>query len=264
MSACLQGVFMKKTNLIISALFVMCMTSCAFVDAANGFFTSSWGTGLKRDLSETYGKMESKELAGMINDPAIMNDKAAGQQLLVELGKRDDVKNLSAEDKNSVMNLMINSSIDAETIASVVSELTKSDSSQSANPEEIAKEIISSIDKTDVEAVKQILKDTEHLDDVDPSSAALATVCLVAQVAKNVDSSINYDIVQQKVEDIMNASDDSTRTEKIDDAKTSLGLSDDDVDSLKVAVNAAVKLGDLNAEVFPGITIKSLFGGAGA
>lgn len=247
---------MKNTYLIISALVMMCtMSSCAFVDATCGFFTTSWGTELKRNLSETYGKMESKQLADMIDDPAVMNDKDAGKQLLVELGKRDDVKNLSAEQKDNVLNLMVNSSVSTESVAAIVSEISNANGSSDMG--EVAKSILSQIEETDTAAVVQILKDVEKLPEVSGSSACLAVVCVVAQVAKNSNAANDTDKVMTTIKDVMGG-------KTVDDAATELGITGDDKDALQAAIDAASKLQSINAEILPGVKISDLFGAAGA
>lgn len=243
---------MKNKYLIISALFLMCaMTSCAFVDATCDFFTASWGTSLKRDLSETYGKMDSKQLADMIEDPAIMSDREAGKELLVELGKRDITEELSAEQKDDVLNLMVNSSITTDSLAAIVNEVTNVDGN--TDPKVLASTILGQIDSADTKAVVKILSDIEKLPEVSGSSACLAVVCVVAQVAKNSDVADSPDTVMSTIKDFMTGSKD------MDQVATTLGISNDDKEALKAAIDAAGKLAEIDAEIFPGVKLSAIF-----
>lgn len=183
---------MKKTYLIISALLVMCtLASCAFFDSTCDFFTNSWGTNLKRDLSDNFSKMKSDQLAALINTPSVMNDKEASKKLLDELGKRDDITSLSAEDKNTVLNLMVNSSISAESLSSIINEVSNAGSG--SDPKQLIDNILSNVDSCDVGAAVEILNDVDNLENLSGSSASLAMVCVVAQVAKSSELTENLD-----------------------------------------------------------------------
>lgn len=252
---------MKKTYLIISALLMVCMTSCSFIDATCDFFTGSWGTGLKRDFSETYGKMDSEQLAGMITDPAIMNDKEAGLNLLVELGKRDDIASLPAEEKNNVLNLMVNGSISTDTISSALDQLT---GDGNGDPAEIANSILSNVGETDIEAAKQILNDTAHIEDLSPSSASLAAISIIAQVIKSEDLVNKVNDVMTEIQNVMSAGDDSAKEAAFDAAVARLSISDESAESLGIAVKAIGELSRLNAEIMPGLSLGSLLGGTPA
>lgn len=244
---------MKKTNLIISALVILCMCSCSF-------FTTSWGTGLKRDLSDTYGKMNSSDLAEMIKDPSVINDKDAGKELLKELGKRDDLSKLSQDEQTDVLNLMVNSSISSDSITSIIDKVSNSDDSTDAT--QLVEDILNLVDTVDTGAAKSILEDTDNIKNLDPSSAALATVCLVAQVAKEVNG-IGSDVLVEKLSTVMSAADnsDAELESTIDTVIAELNLADQ-VDTMKVALKAAAELVKLDAEIFPGMELSSLISGS--
>lgn len=240
---------MKKTYLIISALLVMCtLASCAFFDSTCDFFTNSWGTNLKRDLSDNFSKMKSDQLAALINTPSVMNDKEASKKLLDELGKRDDITSLSAEDKNTVLNLMVNSSISAESLSSIINEVSNAGSG--SDPKQLIDNILSNVDSCDVGAAVEILNDVDNLENLSGSSASLAMVCVVAQVAKSSELTENLYKVMEDVNGGMTT----------DQALEDLKIKAEDRDALEVAFNAAVKLKELDAEIFPGMKIGSLFG----
>ena len=246
---------MKKTYLIISALLVMCtLASCAFFDSTCDFFTNSWGTNLKRDLSDNFSKMKSDQLAALINTPSVMNDKEASKKLLDELGKRDDITSLSAEDKNTVLNLMVNSSISAESLSSIINEVSNAGSG--SDPKQLIDNILSNVDSCDVGAAVEILNDVDNLENLSGSSASLAMVCVVAQVAKSSELTENLDKVKVMgdVDKVING--EITTDQALDD----LEIKAEDRDALEAAFNAAVKLKELDAEIFPGMTIGSLFG----
>ena len=227
----------------------MCtLASCAFFDSTCDFFTNSWGTNLKRDLSDNFSKMKSDQLAALINTPSVMNDKEASKKLLDELGKRDDITSLSAEDKNTVLNLMVNSSISAESLSSIINEVSNAGSG--SDPKQLIDNILSNVDSCDVGAAVEILNDVDNLENLSGSSASLAMVCVVAQVAKSSELTENLKKVMEDVKGGMTT----------DEALVDLEIKDEDRDALKAAFNAAVKLKELDAEIFPGMTIESLFG----
>ena len=247
---------MKKTYIIISALLVMCtFASCAFFDSSCDFFTNSWGTNLKRDLSDNFSKMKSDQLAALINTPSVMNDKEASKKLLDELGKRDDITSLSAEDKNTVLNLMVNSSISAESLSSIINEVSNAGSG--SDPKQLIDNILSNVDSCDVGAAVEILNDVDNLENLSGSSASLAMVCVVAQVAKSSELTENLDKVMEDVDKVINGGMTGMTT---DQALDDLEIKTEDRDALEAAFKAAVKLKELNAEIFPGMTIGSLFG----
>ena len=244
---------MKKTYLIISALLVMCtLTSCAILDSTCDFFTNSWGSDLKRDLSDNFSKMKSDQLAGLISTPSIMKDKEASKKLLNELGKRDDITSLPAEDKNTVLNLMVNSSISAESLASIINEVSNAGSG--SDPVELIDNILSNVESCDVGAAVAILTDVEKLDDLSDSSASLAMMCVIAQVAKSSEITDKLDKVMEDMGKVIKGG------MTADQAVTDLGIKSEDVEALKAAFGAASKLKDLDAEIFPGMTMGSLFG----
>lgn len=229
----------------------MCtLASCAFFDSTCDFFTNSWGTNLKRDLSDNFSKMKSDQLAALINTPSVMNDKEASKKLLDELGKRDDITSLSAEDKNTVLNLMVNSSISAESLSSIINEVSNAGSG--SDPKQLIDNILSNVDSCDVGAAVEILNDVDNLENLSGSSASLAMVCVVAQVAKSSELTENLGKV---MEDVVIKGGMTT-----DQALNDLEIKAEDRDALEAAFNAAVKLKELDAEIFPGMTIGSLFG----
>ena len=95
---------MKKLLFLFSTFIIFILAGC-------DFFTTSWGTGARRNLEDTYSRLSSSELADLISDPNLINDTEAGKQLLAALGKKDDLSSLSVEQKNAVLNLSVNSSI---------------------------------------------------------------------------------------------------------------------------------------------------------
>lgn len=242
---------MKKQNIIFSVLIMFLITSCSF-------FTTSLGTGLKRDLSETYSKVNTKNLAQMINDSSIISDREAGKTLLEELGKRNDISSLSPSSQDDVLSLMVNSSISTETLTSTLKTLENA-SGESVDAKKIAKDILSSIDTVDVGATKEILKNTSNFTNLTDTTVALATVCLVAQVAKDADLT-DTDKITQEIQKVI---DNGGTTTRVDDAVNSIlagkSSSEENKESLKIALESAKQLKTNDAEVFPGVKFSDLF-----
>lgn len=249
---------MKNKYLIIPiVLSVFAVTSCSF-------FTSSWGTGLKRDLSQSYEKKNTDQLAQMVTDPGVISDPEAGNQLLTALGTRDNLTDLSSKEQNNVLDLMVGASISADTITTVLDTITSA--SENSDPVEMISTIIDSMGTTDLAAVTKILdglSDESKFggDGFDVSSVAMASICVVAQVVKNDAVVENMDTVKDAFQGVLNATEEN-RQAAIDSAIESMNIQADAIDSVMAALNAvAVISKQEDAELFPGITIGQLMGG---
>lgn len=242
---------MKKLTIIFSILIMFLITSC-------NFFTTSLGTGLKRDLSKTYSKVDTKNLAQMINTSSIISDKEAGKTLLEELGKRNDISSLPPSSQDDVLNLMVNSSISTETLTNTLK--TLENVNEESDAKQIAKDILSSIDTVDVNATKEILKNTENFENLTDTTVALATVCLVAQVAKDADIT-DTDKITQEIQKFIDGNGDTT---SVDSAVNAIlggeNGSDENKESLRIALESAKQLKDNDAEIFSGVKFSDLFG----
>lgn len=240
---------MKKLTIIFSILIMFLITSC-------NFFTTSLGTGLKRDLSKTYSKVDTKNLAQMINTSSIISDKEAGKTLLEELGKRNDISSLPPSSQDDVLNLMVNSSISTETLTNTLK--TLENVNEESDAKQIAKDILSSIDTVDVNATKAILENTENFENLTDTTVALATVCLVAQVAKDADIVDKTDTITEEIQKVIEGE------TTIDDAVGAIldgnNGSDENKESLKIALKSAKQLKDNDAEIFSGVKFSDLFG----
>ncbi len=230
-------------------LVALCFTSCSF-------FTTSLGTSFKRDLSDTYDKMSTSELADMITDPQLMCDPDAGKQLLASLGEKDDLTSLKPEVQNDILNLMVNSTISTEAITSVIDTLTNA--GDNSDPADIISGVLDNINAVDTKATVALL-DESNIGNLNPSTAALAAVSLVAQVAKSSDIFNKLDDVMTELGTVAQTPD-SGRDAAISTAVSNLGIKTEDVEALEVAFKAVASLADSNAELFPGITLGSLFG----
>ena len=102
-------------------------------------------------------------------------------------------------------------------------------------------------------SVERLYNAIDNLENLSGSSASLAMVCVVAQVAKSSELTENLDKVMEDVDKVINGG------MTTDQALADLEIKAEDRDALEAAFNAAVKLKELDAEIFPGMTIGSLF-----
>lgn len=243
---------MKKLTIIFSILIMFLITSC-------NFFTTSLGTGLKRDLSKTYSKVDTKNLAQMINTSSIISDKEAGKTLLEELGKRNDISSLPPSSQDDVLNLMVNSSISTETLTNTLK--TLENVNEESDAKQIAKDILSSIDTVDVNATKAILENTENFENLTDTTVALATVCLVAQVAKDAGIVDKTDMITEEIQKFIDGNGETT---SVDSAVNAIlkgkNDSEENKESLRIALKSAKQLKDNDAEIFSGVKFSDLFG----
>lgn len=251
---------MKKTYLIISALLALSLSSCSgLLETTESFFTTSWGTGAKRDLSETFSKQSTEELATSISDPEVISDKEASNAILVALGNKDqsEINALSVELKNDVLDLTLNTTISIDSLLSVVDELSTSTEESSA--QDVISTILEQFADTDMTAAQTILNNVDEIENLNSSTACLATVCLAAQVMKDIDFKDTENLTTE-IETIMNKMDNDGKTAVEAIKEADFGLSEEKQETLAVALNAMQKLTDIDAEIIAGITIGDLLG----
>lgn len=247
---------MKKTHLIITMLAALSFTGC-------NFFTTSLGTSFKRDLSDTYDKMSTDDLADMITDPQVISDPQAGKQLLETLGERDpeDLKKLSPEAQDDILNLMVNSTISTEAITSAIDTLTNA--AEGSDPAEIVSAILNNINEVDTKAAVALLDDS-NIDNLEPSTAALAAISLVAQVAKSqheTNPECTGEVVMGHVGKILGGQ------ETPQAAMSAIGITEGspEAEALEAALGVVdhfMNSGE-SVEIFPGFDLSTILGSLG-
>ncbi|MCR5612852.1 hypothetical protein [Treponema sp.] len=243
---------MKNTKVkIFSVLALCCFTSCSF-------FTTSWGTGARRNLSENFSKMSTSDLADKISDPTIINDEDSARALLATLGNRNDLSSLNTAQMTSVLNLTSSASISTEVISSATSLISSAGSTSDVGS--IISGILSQVGDADTTAAVTILSDTNNLAALPPSTVAMATISVVAQVAKSENVSDDIQTIQDQIETVF-----QNPNASIDDAVEAIigtDASEESTQALTVALQTfkyyATEAPD--AELFPGVSLSSIFG----
>lgn len=224
------------------------------------FFTNSWGKGVCRNMDTRFSNFKTEELADMSKDSALINDFNSSKALLVELGKKDDLTSLSAQQKNDILNLMSNASIPTDVVVSI------SDTVANVNSEDAAKEFVTSIfeqiNSIDVEAATMILSDEEGLSSMDDKIICMSSICLAAQVAKSSDLLSKTDEFQEQIKNVASASE-GDREAAINSAVDAIfsGVEDaeESKEKLQIAFNAIYSVKESDVNLIPGMSLKDMF-----
>ena len=239
----------KVKIFLIAAL--CCFTGCSF-------FTTSWGTGARRNLSENFAKMSTSELADKIEDSAIINDAESARALLSSLGTRSDLSTLNTTQQAAVLNLTSSASISTEVISSATSLISSAGSS--ANVGELISGILSQVGEADTTAAVTILSDTNNLASLPASTVAMATISVVAQVARTENLVEDIEEIQNQIGTVFQSSNPDI------DAAVEAILGDDPSEQSAQALTVAFQTFQYyateapDAELFPGISLSSIFG----
>ena len=162
---------MKRIILGIFALAIL----VSFV--ACDFFTTSWGSGLQRDLDAMLKNESPDDLAKLASDQNYKGDSKAAAALLNALGtkSKDEINKLSPEAKSDILDLALTATLPIDAIAGIVDDLDTMD------PSDILDLLSENIIEFDTKVVQAILNDPEG---VDSESLVSASVAVVAQVFK--------------------------------------------------------------------------------
>ncbi|MGN0739273.1 MAG: hypothetical protein ACI4LX_03790 [Treponema sp.] len=241
---------MRKLLFLFSSFIILIFSGC-------DFFTTSWGTGARRNLEENYSKLSSSELADLISDPNLINDTEAGKQLLSALGKKDDLSSLSVEQKNAVLNLSVNSSITSDTVSEILSAIKDTENSEN-KMEQLVTDILEKVDSADISAVTQILSDKESLGQLDDKALCLSSLCLIAQVAKQENLLDKTATIKDEISSLFEGK--SNVDDAVNNITASADCSAESNAALKAALNAVCELKDSEASLIEGLKISDLFG----
>lgn len=206
----------RHSIILIAAIFTL--SSCEI-------FTTSIGKGLARDNTEIYDKQSSVDLIKLAATPEAINDPVVSAQILESLGKKGDLTELSADEKDVVLNLMIGSTITTDTISETL------DLMQTLSDDEgvvtLFDTLLNSIEDADINAVVMLLSDEGSLDEMNPFNTMMAAMCVMAQVAKDEEgistfSNINQAIDQLKTSTPEQVASGSLFTDASDDTKAAV------------------------------------------
>lgn len=167
---------MKIRHLLLLLTVVFTLSSCEI-------FTTSIGKGLARDNTEMYASQNASDLIDFAKTSEAINDPAVSAQILEALGKKNNLTDLSNEDKNTVLELLIGSTITMDTISQTLNSIQTLEGDDEVVG--LLDTLLNSITDADTSAVAQLFTDPDSLENMDPFNAMLASMCIMAQVAKD-------------------------------------------------------------------------------
>jgi len=158
---------------------VSALAALIIVAVSCSFFTTSWGSGLKRDTAEQLEELETDDLAKLLTDPDYLSDPESIASLLEALGAKtpEEIKNLSPEEKKAILDLTVSAGIPISSLPGIL------DQAASGSAGSALSSLIESTDVIDVNAAAAVLTDPETLETADTTTITAAAVTVLVQVA---------------------------------------------------------------------------------
>lgn len=159
---------------IITSIVVL---SLLFSFISCNFFTTSWASGLQRDLSSMLKKESTEELAKLAGDSQYNTDPDTAAAILDALGDKDqdEIASLSTSEKEDILDLAITATIPIDLLSDLIDALESDDISV----EDLVDLLGDNMTSFDTTAIQTILNDP---DDVSTESLVTASAALIAQV----------------------------------------------------------------------------------
>jgi hypothetical protein len=181
---------MKKILIGVFSVFLL------FSFISCDFFVTSLGSGMQRDLNAALKKESAGDLAKLAKDPQFQ-DPSSGVAVLNALsGKSEaDIQALSVSEQESIMDLALAVSIPT----SVLNDLA--DIAQNDDPEELFNTILGGINSFDTTVLQAILSDKDAQESASAESLISASVALVAQVMKREGSDLEFEGLQDLIDE---------------------------------------------------------------
>lgn len=187
--------FLRKSCRACGALILLCtLFSCEM-------FTTSLGKNSVRDQSEVVKKASASELADMAAGIDSANPATARAIMDALSGKADDLKNLSKEQKEAILNLALDATVPMGDITKITEDLLDKVGDpnftvSATEAKSLVEDIFDSVTEFNTTALNTLLNDPDTLKTVDPSTLANAAVASIAQIAKtsNIDISNIEDV----------------------------------------------------------------------
>lgn len=249
---------MKIRHLLLLLTVVFTLSSCEI-------FTTSVGKGLARDNSKIYDKQSSSDLVELASSAEAINDPEISAQILEALGRKEDLTSLSGDQKNTVLNLMIGATITSDAMSSVVENFENL--SGDGDIQEIIEDMLNSIGDADTAAVSTLLSDNESLSQLDPLTGCLASLCLIAQVARDENLTDSFSSLESTIGDATDVGNDTDNI--VESIQSTLGttFSESSANALNAALNCiqyySNNTNGTEQGVFGGFSVSDIFGAFG-
>lgn len=211
------------------------------------FFTTSWGTGLQRDLGSLLEKESPDDLAKLASDQNYKGDSKAAAALLNALSSKPEkeIQSFSSEEKNDILNLALTATLPMDAITDLVDIMDDDD----INPQEVFDSLIGNVSTFDTKVVQTILNNPEG---VDSESLVSASVAVVAQVFKR-EEGLDMEFVIGLFQ--------NTNGDGSINFGTSDNINDQSKDDLEAVFNVFNLLKNDEEALFFGMSLDDLFGG---
>lgn len=160
------------------------LTAAVFSVSCRQMFTTSLAAPLARDsitISSSASTSDILEIAATQG----LSDASSAQAVLSALGGKTEteITALSAEDRETVLNLASAATISMKTLTNLASAATADE----ADPDALIEDFFADFDSSaDLRAVETILADTENLSDLAPDALITASAVVVADLASEV------------------------------------------------------------------------------
>lgn len=222
----------------VSALiaFIILITAC-------NFFTTSWGSGLKRDNAEKLTQLTTDDLALLLTDPDYTSDPESIAALLDALGGKtpEEIQDLSVEDKQAILELTISAGVPISSLAGIMEQATSGD------PGSALSELLSTTDVINVDAAAAVLTDPEMLETADPTVITAAAVTVLVQVAaaetddaEDQDAAVT-DLVNNITDSIADSPPDATAEDIVDQLIADGSISEESREEM-IAITTAMQV----------------------
>ena len=166
---------MKKIAFIFTSLVLVCLSiSCEFFSKPLYRFS--------RDISGVIGSMSTADLAGNVDK--LSSDPKIAADVLNELANRpeDEVRNLSKEDKEKLLNAGVSAILPVSQLGDMVKQLTKGDGEM--NFATIMDSLSQGGASVNTKALETILEDEQILQNADASTLAFSAASLIVNTVK--------------------------------------------------------------------------------
>lgn len=183
----------RHSIILIAAIFTL--SSCEI-------FTTSVGKGLARDNTEMYASQNASDLIDFAKTSEAINDPAVSAQILKALGTKNNLTDLSNEDKNTVLELLIGSTITMDTISETLNSIQTLEGDEEVVT--LFDTLLDTVEDADINAVVMLLNDTNSLDQMNPFNAMMSAMCIMAQVAKDEEGISTFSNINQAIDKLNN------------------------------------------------------------
>ncbi len=173
--------------------FSVCMLAALLMlSACSDFFTTSLASGLARSID--YSSLSLDQLLSLATTRGVTSSVAA-KEILAALAdySESELKDLSVEEKETILNTAINATLDLDSVLNLV------DSVSDENVDSVLEQIYELVDSdVDTTAISVILQDEDTLNNADVDTIILAAAAYVISEAsspEDIDTSLVTSVV---------------------------------------------------------------------